>query len=59
MSSKSYENTTGEQKSELAYELSLVVAFATGAEPNYCYAKAWHAILELPLLQDLISTLRA
>jgi hypothetical protein len=52
MSSKSYENTTGEQKPKLAYELSLVVAFATGAEPNYCYTNAWHAILELPLLQD-------
>lgn len=35
-----------------AYDLSLVVAFATGAEPNYCYANAWHAITELPLLQD-------
>ncbi len=50
--SQPYESTRGELRPALAYELSLMVAFATGAEPNYCYANAWHAILELPLLQD-------
>jgi hypothetical protein len=52
MSKQSNESIRGETMPILAYELSLVVAFATGAAPHYCYANVWHAIMELLLLQD-------
>lgn len=52
MSDWPLESAESKEQPALDYELSLVVAFATGAVPNYCYANMWHTIRELPELRD-------
>lgn len=39
---------------EIAYEVSLAVALATGSLANYCYANAWHAYEALAEWPDLL-----
>jgi hypothetical protein len=39
---------------EMAYELSLAVALATGVMAHYCYANAWHASEALAEWSDLL-----
>lgn len=41
-------------RTEMAYELSLAVALATGAMANYCYANAWYASEALAEWPDLL-----
>jgi hypothetical protein len=52
MSNQIDEVTGWKIKPVLDYKLSLMVAFITDAQPNYCYANTWHAITDLAMLQD-------